>query len=433
MSKLKLNLMGSGAVLGLVLGLHGSAFAQSSNNSEAVTRLDEIIVTARKREESLQETPLSISAFTSNMIESAGIKDMTDIAKSTPGFSLDEDFSRASGIRPVIRGQSTILGASGVSTFVDGILLDGSILDYDFNDIERIEVIKGPQSALYGRNTYSGAINIITKSPSDEASGNVKLEAGSYGRVDLSGSMRGPISDVLSGGITGRFYKRGGPWTNLYDGTRVGQQKSGSISGVLYYEPNDDLSVRARVRLSKLDDDQLRNFNTQTSENNIIPDIGGVYNGENRYYRGEIVAHDINVDDARMLGEKGYDRVKSGQASLSINYKINENWTMEFINGITADKSDSKNDVGNTPDSLNPFSVYIGPVFPVFGPYWFHAYVTSGPLLDFALDSEGSSLDYSSELRFNYEGEKFNGLIGGYFYDGRDESKGRRQPPPEFA
>lgn len=421
------------AMATLSLSLACPVKAQSALNESTFNRLDEIIVTARKRTENLQEIPLSISAFTADMIDVLGIQDMSDIAKFTPGFSLDEDFSRANGVRPIIRGQSTILGASGVSTFVDGVLLQGSLLDYDFNDIERIEVLKGPQSVLYGSNTYSGAINIITKSPGSEASGSAKIEAGSYGRIDLSGTMRGPLSDTVSASLTGRFYKRGGSWTNLYDGRRVGKQKSASLAGVLFYEPNDDLSVRARVRLSKLDDDQLVNFNTATSENNVFQDIGGVYNGEYRYFSGEIVNHAINTDEARTLGEPGYDRVKNAQASLSVAYNFNDNWSMEFVNGISAEKSDAKNDVGNTPGSFNPFSVYIGPVFPAFDPYWFHAFVTSGPLIDLALDSEGSALNYSSELRFNYSREKLDGLVGGYFFDGRSEFKGRRSAPADYA
>ena len=189
MNNCKNTLLATSAAFGLLISLGTTSFAQTNVEKPEIRRFDEIIVTARKRPEHVQETPLSITVFTDKSIIAAGIRDMADIAKFTSGFSLDEEFGRTNGVRPVVRGQATILGASGVSTFVDGILLNGSLLDYDLSDVARIEVVKGPQSALYGRNTYSGAINIITKSPSEDASGDIKLDAGSFGRFELGGKV----------------------------------------------------------------------------------------------------------------------------------------------------------------------------------------------------------------------------------------------------
>lgn len=430
MTTFKNKLMASGAAFGLLMSLGTVAAAQEDDGERKFKRFDEIIVTARKRAENIQETPLSISAFTANMIEAAGIRDMADVAKFTPGFSMDDEFGRTSSDRPIIRGQATILGASGVSTFVDGILLNGSLLDYDLTDAERIEIVKGPQSALYGRNTYSGAINIITKSPSDEFSADVKVDGGEFGQFELAGTMRGPISDTVSASLHGRYFKRGGPFTNTYDGTDVGQQESGAVSLALYYEPTDRLSARARIRFSKLNDDQPRLFATSPSENNLFPDDGGTYLGNGRYFGGEITNRPIAYDDVRLLGEKGYADVESMQASLAITYDLSENLSLEFINGFNTDSSDSKFDFDHVATSLAPFAVYIGPVFPVFGPYFFHAYVTADPA-DFASVGKGNSKDNSSELRFNYDAPEGNwrGMVGGYYYDGVSKSNGTRQAP----
>ncbi len=429
MNVFKSKLMATGAVIGLVISMDSIAFAQSAPNGERLktTRVDEIVVTSRKREENIQDVPLAISAFTSAMIEDSGIRDMTDVAKLTSGFSLDDEFGRVSSDRPVIRGQSTILGSSGVSTFVDGILINGSLLDYDINDVERIEVIKGPQSALYGRNTYSGAVNIITKSPSDVTSANIKIDAGNFDRFELSAAVRGPITDNLSGNISARHYERGGTFTNIYDGSKVGQQDSSSISGTLFYEPQEDLSVRARLRWSKLDDDQPRLFVTDPAINNTFPDIGGTYNGRSRYYTGEIMAEDYNIDDVRSVGQKGYDKSEDIQASLSIKYDLNENTALEFLNGVNFNKSDGIGDLGYTEDSLTPFSVYLGNIFGSGA-----AYVTSG-INDFAIDYEANSWNYSSELRLNYGTKKWDGLIGGYYYTHTGKNVGRREAPPGFA
>ena len=429
-------LMSSGAAVILGLGFGTPVWAQQADNDGGVERFDEIIVTARKRAENLQETPLSISAFTANMIESAGIRDMADIAKSTPGFSLDDEFGRTSGVRPVIRGQSTILGASGVSTFVDGILLNGSILDYDLSDVERIEVVKGPQSALYGRNTYSGAINVITKSPTDEFSADIKAEAGKFGRAELSGTMRGPVSETVSASLHGRYFTRGGPFTNTFDGTDVGQQQSAAASLALYYEPTDRLSARARIRLSKLHDDQPRLFATDPTQNNLFPDDGGTYLGNSRYFGGEITNQAIRYDDVRQLGEKGYEDVEALQASLAISYDLSDQLNMEFINGVNADNTDSRFDFDHVGTSLTPFAVYIGPVFPfAFGPNpspmsFAHAYVIDNPA-DFASVGKSTTDDHSHELRFNYNGgdNNWRGMLGGYYYGESTRFDGTRQAP----
>ena len=161
---------------------------------EAFDNIEEIVVLARKREENVQDVPLSVTAISSTMIEQLNLRNLDDIAKVTAGLQFDPEFNRTSN-RPVIRGQANILGDSGVSYFIDGVYITGSINDYDVNDIERIEVVKGPQSALYGRNTYSGAINIVTQSPGNQFSGRVRAsitddEAMEFGIVDRVISTR---------------------------------------------------------------------------------------------------------------------------------------------------------------------------------------------------------------------------------------------------
>ncbi len=430
MNTYKKYLIATGTVCGVLASLNNVSFAQTTDDKPEVRRFDEIIVTARKRPEHVQETPLSITVYTDKSIIAAGIRDMADIAKFTSGFSLDEEFGRTNGVRPVVRGQATILGASGVSTFVDGILLNGSLLDYDLSDVARIEVVKGPQSALYGRNTYSGAINIITKSPSEDASGDIKLDAGSFGRFELGGTMRGPVSDTVSASLHGRFYTRGGPFTNEFDGSEVGQQKSMAASLGLFYEPSDRFNARARLRLSKLSDDQMRLFATDPSDNNLFPDNGGTYLGNGRYFGGEITSRPIAYDDVRLLDEKGYEDVESLQASLTMNYKLNEQFDVEFINGFNGENTDAKFDFDHTAESLVPFATYIdlGPAIPIGPTHFFDAYVIGDPA-DFASVLVGKSNDFSSEIRLKYDGDTIQGLLGGYYYQGFSRSQGTRQAP----
>jgi len=129
-------------------GFSAPTFAQQ----EAQLAIEEIIVTSRKREESLQDIPVAVTAFTNDFLVEQGITDLFEVARLTPGFSFEKSGGRGFD-RPVIRGQANILGESGVSYFIDGVYITGDLTAYDLTDIERLEVVKGPQSAPYGRNT----------------------------------------------------------------------------------------------------------------------------------------------------------------------------------------------------------------------------------------------------------------------------------------
>ncbi|MYF01322.1 MAG: TonB-dependent receptor plug domain-containing protein, partial [Gammaproteobacteria bacterium] len=163
----------AGTVSLAAMALSGQALAQES-------LVEEITVTARKVEESLNDTPVSVSAFTTASIEQLDINSVTDIARFTPGLSFSSAFGRSTE-RPVIRGQGNILARvqfgveSGVAYFVDGMYYAGDIQSLDMSNLERVEVIKGPQSALYGRNTYSGAINFVTRRPGQDFSGRARV------------------------------------------------------------------------------------------------------------------------------------------------------------------------------------------------------------------------------------------------------------------
>ena len=157
-----------------------AAFAQDAAESEGP--LAEIVVTARKTAESLSDAPVSVSVVGAQQIEELGLNSIDDFARNATGISFSQAFGRSTD-RPVIRGQSNVLAGvqagveTGAAYFVDGIYYQGDIQGFDPNAIERVEIIKGPQSALYGRNTYAGAINYITKDPSDEieVSGRARL------------------------------------------------------------------------------------------------------------------------------------------------------------------------------------------------------------------------------------------------------------------
>jgi iron complex outermembrane recepter protein len=217
--------------------------------------IEEIVVTARKREENLQDVPLSITALTSQAIENQGLKSIVDIANVTPGLSYRQGFGRNAD-RPVIRGQSNIQGAANVAFFVDGVFVTGSLTSYNLDNLERVEVIKGPQAALFGRATFAGAINYITRKPDNNLRAKVSATGGQDGLVDINGYISTPIiKDVLFAEVDGRIYKFGGQYTNTLDIVeKLGREETKSIGGTLRFKPMDSLDIVARIGLSQDND-----------------------------------------------------------------------------------------------------------------------------------------------------------------------------------
>ena len=414
------------AALALSFGTVPSAPAQEG------LVLEEIVVSARKREENIQDIPLSVTAITSERIEELNVQGLSELSKITSGLIFDNEFGRGSN-RPVIRGQANILGDSGVSYFIDGVYIDGSIADYDLNDVERIEVVKGPQSALYGRNTYSGAINIITKSPGDALSADLRYMVSDDAEQMLSASVRGPISgDTLSGGLTYRNYRLDGPWTNHFDGSDIGIYESDSVSGVLRFTPNEFLDVRLRGYVSNRLDGQPPLFAQSSTENNCFEDDGGLYQGLGRYYCGVLGPGDISSDYS-VQAPDAREETETVQTSLAIGYDLDNNWSFTAIAGYN-----QYDDVQITDGDYSPTSFQVANFtpngFPFAGfprPPFSYAYV--GSMVDFTFSNNTEYEDFSYELRMEFEGERVSGLFGIFYLDSTRDSRDIRELPPNAA
>ncbi|MFT4026337.1 MAG: TonB-dependent receptor plug domain-containing protein [Novosphingobium sp.] len=239
--------------------------------------IQDIVVTARKVKESLSDAPVAVSAVTAQKIEALGLTSIDDFAKQATGVSFSQAFGRTSD-RPVIRGQSNVLAnvqfgvETGAAYFVDGIYYQGDIQSFDPTSIERVEIIKGPQSALYGRNTYAGAINYITKDASTKFTGNLRLTAAQYGEYQVAGSVSGPIiPDVLGFRLGGRHYQYGGQYRNQLNGQKIGQERTDSIYLTLDWGGGGDLKVRQRFSYQHDRDGSIPFFLQGAAANNCMP------------------------------------------------------------------------------------------------------------------------------------------------------------------
>jgi iron complex outermembrane receptor protein len=238
-----------------------SAQAQSETGQGRLA-IEEIVVTARKVEERLQDVPLSVSAFSADQLARRAVQQLEDVARYTPGFAF-EDFATGFNGAPQIRGlsQVNIQGAvQNVASFLDGVYLQrGYSLDIGAIDLARIEVVKGPQSALYGQNAFAGALNYVLAKPGDALEGTLRTTVGTDGRFDISAAAGGPVIPDKAGiRVAYARNKFDGTWKNNYPGITGAAEKLGgnktenwSVTGVL--TPFERLTIEATYLQARRD------------------------------------------------------------------------------------------------------------------------------------------------------------------------------------
>jgi iron complex outermembrane recepter protein len=209
--------------------------------------LEEVYVTAQKRGESLQDVPVAVDVFNAQTIQEAGIHDMNDLATLTPSLhtlSVSSPFQTKLQIRGIGTAQSDPALEPSVGVFVDGVFLGRSGLGMsDLTDIERIEVLQGPQGTLYGKNSNAGAISVITQRPNlEEFEGYIESSVGDYDYGKLTGSVSGPLSDTSAYRLSGNIHQEDGYLDN--GGAKDGNDADDwNMQGKLLWEPTDSLSL----------------------------------------------------------------------------------------------------------------------------------------------------------------------------------------------
>ena len=261
-SRLKalLGIFAAGALLTLIGG--GAAQAQDAFGVSSVL-LEKITVTARKREEPIQNVPLSVTHFSSEQIDALKVRDLEDLSVSMPNVALD-DIGTVGGIANFsIRGlgiNSSIPSVDPtVGVFVDGVYVgatNGTL--FDTFDIESIEVLRGPQGTLFGRNVTGGAILVNTKNPGDklEMSFRTSFEGGGESLNSYyMGTVGGPLGETVSARITAYTNQDNGWFENLHTGEAFGELDVRMVRPVLVWDPTDDLSLVLRYQYESVDGD----------------------------------------------------------------------------------------------------------------------------------------------------------------------------------
>jgi len=239
------------AVSLVTLVISSTSMAQTASGKDTAEAnspaLEEIMVTATKRSENLVKVPMSITVFTDKDLAAAGIYRASDFLSSTPNVTFMEDNTGETFIN--IRGQTSSRSSDpNVAIVIDGVTLTGvRAFNQDLYDVKQIEVLKGPQSALYGRNAAAGAIVITTEPPSDEFEGRATFGRGNFNTSRATGYVSGPISDTLKFRVAGSYRTTDGPFTNSTTGEKVNRATTTLGRARLLYEPNDKLKVDLKL------------------------------------------------------------------------------------------------------------------------------------------------------------------------------------------
>ena len=313
------------------------SFAQDSTSA-----LEEVIVTAQKREQNLQDVPIAITAFTGEALDDRGIVDLEGLAQRTPSFTYSAKDAGA-----------LQLNVRGISSSDDGAAADNSVIvyvddvpigraagqDLDLFDLERVEVLRGPQGTLFGRNAIGGAIHLITTKPDEEVKAKFEAKLGNLNRQDFRGLLSGPISETLFGKVSFSSRNRDGILrSNITDAPNFSELFPGlpsstageidaldidtsSIRGALRYLPNEALELNLSAAYTTLDQSGPQR----------------VFIGDEQEFgvRGDLLVPGQRDDFNReFFDDRGFSRIDTYSTTLRTDYTFNNDYTLTSITAI---------------------------------------------------------------------------------------------------
>ncbi len=328
--------------------------------------LDEIIVTATKRAENLQDVPISITAFDEVKLESLRPEGLEELGTYVPNMWLPAS-TEAGQSNITMRGVSSGISKSSgrsVGVYIDGVYVNAdSMLNASMMDIASVEILKGPQGTLFGRDTIGGAINITTQAPDGLANGRVRLELGNYGRRQISAQANMPlIDDVLALRVSAQKLDTDGYIENAFNGSKAGALDHFAARGQLSFTPNAQTDARLVYHFQTRDD-------RPNSMGETVTSIGS-----------DLIPYTINVDQDEIQTQTQHG------LSLNINTQLGGGFTLTSITGYS---------------SVDDFYIQDGDRLPI-------------PITIAQFDA--SYYEYSQELRITSPSDKkFNYLLGLYY------------------
>jgi outer membrane receptor protein involved in Fe transport len=339
----KLDLLGATA---LALFVSTPAFAQTApaepqaepQADDADIEAEEIIVTASKREQTLQDTPISVAVASKQQIEQSQIRDLIDLQTLVPSLKVGQLQSSAN-TNFVIRGFGNGANNPGiepsVGVFIDGVYRSRSAAQIgDLPNITRVEVLRGPQSTLFGKNASAGIISIVTAEPQFDFGGSVEAVYGNFDSIIIKGDVTGPIiADKLAFSLAGNYNKRDGFARDLNLNTDINDRNRYSIRGQLLFEPNSDLKIRLIADFDNIDEVCCTVANVvDGATGNVVRALGGRINSNQPFSRRSF----NNFESTNDIDNYG--------VSAQINYNVTDTLSLTSISAYRAVDSTTDQD-----------------------------------------------------------------------------------------
>ena len=364
--------------------LAGNAVAQEGEG------LEEIVVTATKREQTLQDVPVAVTVTPVETLERAQIRTISDLQSIIPSLRVSQ-LQTSTQTNFIIRGFGN--GAnnpgieSSVGVFIDGVYRSRSAGAIgDFVDVERVEVLRGPQSTLFGQNASAGVISVVTQKPSlDKTSGMVELTLGNYNGRIAKGKVTGPISENVGFSLAGSFNERDGYYRNLADGSMLNDRNRWDVRGQLLWKASDALELRIIGDISDIDE-------VCCGVSNLFngPTGGAVAATGGRIYPGVANSVGLPFDRANYVNKKPVNALRNSGLSVSLDWDLGD-FTLTSITASRQQDLDFDYDFDFTSGALGTVNRNVGDIGTV-----------------------------TQELRLAYDaGGKVRGLLGGYYFDER--------------
>jgi outer membrane receptor protein involved in Fe transport len=376
------NLTIGGGFLGIVAA---SLVAPAIAQQEEPVFMEEIVVTSTKRETTLQAVPVAVSVIQAEELKQSQVLDVKDLQFLVPSLRVTQ-LQSSGNTNFVIRGFGNGANNAGiepsVGVFIDGVYRSRSASALnDLPNVQRIEVLRGPQSTLFGKNASAGVISVVTAKPSlDETTGSAELTVGDYGQFIVKGDVNGPLSDTVGFSLSGSVNQRDGYYDNLAGGDELGELDRWGVRGQLLFLPSDSLEIRFIGDYEEIDEaccGVANLFNGPTGAvvqaigGNLVPNAPFAYDG---YY------------DFTPVNE-----FESGGISMQIDYDINDTTTLTSITSYRTLDRFENGDVDFTSAQL------IDPA--------------TGNLTDVQIDT------FTQELRLTGSTDHMGWMVGGYYFD----------------
>ena len=397
----------AGLLLGVAavsLMLPGMANAQNAEPAAADTTADstpqdgnEIVVTATKREQTLQSTPVAVSVTTAATIERAQIRDVMDLQTVVPSLRVTQSngqFATTYNIRGFGTSGNNIGLEPSVAMFVDGVYRSRAVAQVsDLPDIQRVEVLRGPQSTLFGKNASAGVISIVTQQPKFNFGGNLEASYGNYNAVVVKGVVTGPLSDTVAASVAAGYNRRDGYLLNGATGTKLNNRNRYFVRGQLLFQPSSDLKVRLIADYDRIDEICCGVSNFQTSAATAaIQALGGRVNDPATPFANVVYSDVDPASKVRNWGLSGQVDYTSGPLTFTsiTAYRDTQLSATQDVDFSSA-KAATGSNIGQA--SLKTFteefrvaSKFDGPLNFLLGAYYFHENATSGSQIVYGPD-----------------------------------------------